>query len=96
MDKRLDVWTGQTCVWMCGQVCGWVRPVSECVNRCVDGSDLRLDVWTGVWTGLDVWTGQTCVCAVFLPHNGERGHVQSHSGAWLQLRLVQLEDSYFK
>lgn len=25
-----------------------------------------------------------------LPHNSESGHVQSHSGAWLQLWLVQL------
>lgn len=29
-------------------------------------------------------------CIFTLPHNGECGHVQSHSGAWFQLWLVQL------
>lgn len=29
---------------------------------------------------------------LFLPHDGECGHVQSDPGAWLKLRLVQLQN----
>lgn len=45
---------------------------------------------------------RVCVCNIFcqtnimalevvLPHDGERGHVQSNPGPWLKLCLVQLQ-----